>query len=72
MRTFDTLGSHSYVNSITYAFWGSLCFIHASTSEIAAAALDPTLPDQERASNQAFDAAHNLQGETLVAFALKR
>jgi Fe-S-cluster containining protein len=48
-----------------------LCFIHASTEEIAAAALDPTIPDQEEASNEAFNAAHNLHGETLVAYALR-
>jgi Fe-S-cluster containining protein len=48
-----------------------LCFIHASTEEIAAAALDPTIPDQEEASNETFNAAHNLHGETLVAYALR-
>jgi Fe-S-cluster containining protein len=48
-----------------------LCFIHASTEEIAAAALDPSIPDQEEASNEAFNAAHNLRGETLVAYALR-
>ena len=48
-----------------------LCFIHASTEEIAAAALDPSIPDQEEASNEAFNAAHNLHGETLVAYALR-
>lgn len=48
-----------------------LCFIHASTEEIAACELDPTIPDQEERSNQEFDAAHNVHGETLVAFALR-
>jgi Fe-S-cluster containining protein len=48
-----------------------LCFIHASTEEIAAAALDPTIPEREEASNQAFNTAHNLHGETLVAYALR-
>ena len=48
-----------------------LCFIHASTEEIAACELDPTLPAQEEASNQAFNAAHNLHGQTLVAYALR-
>jgi Fe-S-cluster containining protein len=48
-----------------------LCFIAASTQEIAAAELDPTLPDKEAASNAAFDDAHNIHGETLVAFALR-
>jgi Fe-S-cluster containining protein len=48
-----------------------LCFIHASTDEIAACKLDPTLPAQEEASNHAFDAAHNLHGQTLIAYALR-
>jgi Fe-S-cluster containining protein len=48
-----------------------LCFIHASTEEIAACELDPTLPAQEEASNEAFNAARNLQGQTLIAYALR-
>jgi Fe-S-cluster containining protein len=48
-----------------------LCFIHASTEEIAAAELDPGIPNVEQASNAAFDAAHNVAGETLVAYALR-
>jgi Fe-S-cluster containining protein len=48
-----------------------LCFIHASTEEIAAAELDPSIPEQEHASNEAFDAAHKVSGETLVAYALR-
>jgi Fe-S-cluster containining protein len=48
-----------------------LCFITASTEEIAAAELDPTIPAQEAASNQAFNAAHNTHGETIIAFALR-
>jgi Fe-S-cluster containining protein len=48
-----------------------LCFIHASTEEIAAAALDPTIPAQESASNQVFNAARNLHGETVIAYALR-
>jgi Fe-S-cluster containining protein len=48
-----------------------LCFTHATTEEIAAAALDPTIPAQESASNQTFNAAHNLHGETLIAYALR-
>jgi Fe-S-cluster containining protein len=48
-----------------------LCFIHATTEEIAACELDPTIPAQEAASNEAFNAAHNLHGETIVAFALR-
>jgi Fe-S-cluster containining protein len=48
-----------------------LCFIHATTEEIAACELDPTIPDQEAASNEAFNAAHNLHGQTLIAYALR-
>ena len=48
-----------------------LCFIHASTEEIAAAELDPAFPAIEEASNAAYDAAHNCHGQTLVAYALR-
>jgi Fe-S-cluster containining protein len=48
-----------------------LCFIHASTEEIIAAELDPTIPTQEAASNEAFNAAHNTHGETIIAYALR-
>jgi Fe-S-cluster containining protein len=48
-----------------------LCFIHATTDEIAACELDPTIPAQEEASNEAFNAAHNLHGQTLIAYALR-
>jgi Fe-S-cluster containining protein len=48
-----------------------LCFTHATTEEIAACELDPTLPAQEAASNDAFNAAHRLHGQTLVAYALR-
>ena len=48
-----------------------LCFIHASTEEIAACELDPTIPDQEAACNEAWDVAHNTHGETLIAYALR-
>ncbi len=48
-----------------------LCFIHASTEEIAACELDPGFPAVEEASNAAFDEAHGLHGETLVAYALR-
>lgn len=47
-----------------------LCYIHASTEEIAACELDPSIPAQEAASNEAYNAAHGLHGETIVAFAL--
>jgi len=48
-----------------------LCFIHATTEEIAACQLDPTIPAQEVDSNEAFNAAHNLHGQTLIAYALR-
>jgi len=48
-----------------------LCFIHASTEEIAACELDPTIPAQEEASNEAYNAAHGLHGQTLIAYALR-
>jgi Fe-S-cluster containining protein len=48
-----------------------LCYIQASTEEIAACELDPAIPVLEEASNAAFNAAHNLHGETLIAYALR-
>ena len=48
-----------------------LCYIHASTEEIAACELNPTIPALEAASNEAFNAAHHLHGETLIAYALR-
>ena len=49
-----------------------LCYIHATTAEIAACELDPAISALEAASNEAFNAAHNLHGETLIAYALSR
>jgi Fe-S-cluster containining protein len=70
-RTFGppmrTPGENGEVNLATC----ELCFIHATTEEIAACELDPTIPAQEEASNQTFNAAHNLQGQTLIAYALR-
>jgi Fe-S-cluster containining protein len=48
-----------------------LCFIHATTDEIAACELDHTIPAQEETSNQAFNDTHNLHGQTLIAYALR-
>ncbi len=48
-----------------------LCYIHASTEEIAACELDPTIPTQEETSNEAYNAAHGLHGQTLIAYALR-
>jgi len=49
-----------------------LCYIHASTEEIAACELAPSIPAQEEASNDAYNAAHGLHGQTLIAYALRR
>lgn len=48
-----------------------LCYIAATTEEIAACELDPAIPSFESDSNAAYDAAHNLHGETIVAYALR-
>jgi Fe-S-cluster containining protein len=48
-----------------------LCYIHATTDEIAACELDPAIPALEGASNASFNAAHRLHGETLIAYALR-
>jgi Fe-S-cluster containining protein len=48
-----------------------LCFIHATTEEIAACELDPSIPSKEEVSNEAFNAVHNLHGQTLIAYALR-
>ncbi len=48
-----------------------LCFIHATTEEIATCELDLAIPALEAASNEAFNTEHNLHGETLVAYALR-
>jgi hypothetical protein len=48
-----------------------LCFIHATTEEIAACELDPTIPAHEEASNEAFNNIHHLHGQTLIAYALR-
>lgn len=48
-----------------------LCYIHATTEEIAACELDPSIPAIEAVSNDSFNAAHKLHGETLVAYALR-
>ena len=70
-RTFGppmrTPGDNDEVNLATC----ELCFIHASTEEIAACELDPTLPAQEVAANNAFNTALNLHGQTLIAYALR-
>jgi Fe-S-cluster containining protein len=48
-----------------------LCYITATTEEIAACELDPSIPAQEEASNEAYNAEHALHGQTLIAYALR-
>jgi Fe-S-cluster containining protein len=71
-RTFGppmrTPGDNGEVNLATC----ELCFIHATTEEITACELDPTLPIQIEASEQTFNAANNLHGQTLIAYALRQ
>jgi len=53
-----------------------LCYTDATTEEIAACELDPTLPTAITASDQSYNVAHQLtgeplRGETIVAYALR-
>ena len=48
-----------------------LCYIGASTEEIARCELDPTIPAREAASNQAYDLSTGRHGETLITYALR-
>jgi len=48
-----------------------LCYITASTEEIATCELDPTVPAKETTSNENYNAAHGVHGETIVACALR-
>ena len=48
-----------------------LCYIHATTEEIAACELDPTFPALEEQSNADYDLTHNRHGQTLIAYALR-
>ena len=70
-RTFGppmrTPGDEGEINLATC----ELCYIHASTGEIAVCELDPTIPALEEASNTAWDAAHQTHGQTLIAYALR-
>jgi Fe-S-cluster containining protein len=70
-RTFgpptQTPGDDGEINLATC----ELCFTHATTAEIAACELDPAIPALEAASSAAFNAAHHLHGETLIAYALR-
>jgi Fe-S-cluster containining protein len=49
-----------------------LCYISASTQEIAACELDPGIPALEAESNAAFEERTGRHGQTLVAYALGR
>jgi len=49
-----------------------LCYTQASTDEIVACELDPTLPDTIAESDDAYNAAHGTRGETLIAYALRQ
>jgi Fe-S-cluster containining protein len=70
-RTFGppmrTEGDNGEVNLATC----ELCYIHATTEQIAACELDPAIPALEAAANAAFNTTHNLHGETLIAYALR-
>jgi Fe-S-cluster containining protein len=48
-----------------------LCYIHATTEEIAGCELDPAIPALEATNSAVFNAAHHLHGETLIAYALR-
>ncbi|ADW68417.1 YkgJ family cysteine cluster protein [Granulicella tundricola] len=48
-----------------------LCFIHASTDEIAACELDPAVPEIQEASDDAYNEQAGCSGETLLAYALR-
>ena len=48
-----------------------LCYTQATVEEIAAYELDPLLPETIGASDKAFNAAHHLTGETIVAYVLR-
>jgi Fe-S-cluster containining protein len=48
-----------------------LCYTEATTEEIAACELDPTLRSAIATSDGTYNAAHRLTGETLIAYALR-
>jgi Fe-S-cluster containining protein len=48
-----------------------LCYIHATTEEIAECELDPGFPAVEAASNAEYEVACGVEGATLVAYALR-
>lgn len=48
-----------------------LCFTVASTDQIAAAELEPTLPETIAQSDHAYQAAGHLEGDTIISFSLR-
>jgi Fe-S-cluster containining protein len=48
-----------------------LCYTTAAEQEIVACEIDPKIAAFEEASNDAFNADHGVEGETIVAFALR-
>jgi len=48
-----------------------LCYIGATTEEIARCELDPAIPAIEARSNEEYEAATGRRGETLIAYALR-
>jgi Fe-S-cluster containining protein len=48
-----------------------LCYTEATTEEIIACELDPTIPETVAASDEAFNAAHETCGEALIVYALR-
>ena len=48
-----------------------LCYTTAAEQEIVACEVDPKIAALEEASNDAFNAEHGVEGETIVAFALR-
>jgi Fe-S-cluster containining protein len=48
-----------------------LCYTQAEPYEIATCEIDPAIPGLEASSNEAFNHEHHLQGETLIAYALR-
>jgi hypothetical protein len=48
-----------------------LCYIGATTEEIARCELDPEIPAIGARSNEEYEAATGRRGETLIAYALR-
>jgi Fe-S-cluster containining protein len=48
-----------------------LCYTTATVEEIEACEINPAVPALEESSNEAFNAEHRVEGETIVTFALR-